>query len=129
LEVEHRRNLFECRLGIRTEQTRGFVGSGSALLDQHVTKLAQSLDVNISHLDLRSCSAENRYKTGLGQPNPAKLCLRQDRAGPLDPSVGAVYLSRADDGLRSEAKHLPGELPAHFAQVGWAHISFDGDCF
>jgi hypothetical protein len=51
-------------LGIRADQTSGFGGSVSALLDQYVTKLAQSLDVDISHSDLQSCSAEDRCKTG-----------------------------------------------------------------
>jgi TnpA family transposase len=38
-----------------------------------------------------------------------------------------VYLSRAVEELRSGGGHLPDELLAHIAPLGWEHISFNGD--
>ncbi|EIM30400.1 Tn3 family transposase [Microvirga lotononidis] len=38
-----------------------------------------------------------------------------------------VYLSRAVDERRAGGEHLPDELLAHIAPLGWEHISFNGD--
>jgi TnpA family transposase len=38
-----------------------------------------------------------------------------------------VYLSRAVEELRSGGGHLPDELLADIAPLGWEHISFNGD--